>query len=342
MASREQQQEQARAERAGAQSTEDGAARRRQRFLRLVAVAVAAAVAVVIAILVSSGSSSTKHAAPVTSPSQVNPTATAVDQLLAGIPQAANSLGNPSAPVTVTEYADLQCPVCADFAKGSESQLISSDVRSGRVRLVFRSLETATQSQQVFTNQQVAALAAGQQQRAWQFIELFYAEQGTEGSGYVNESYVDGLARQVPGLDYNAWLGARNGSAPSAQVQTDAATAQAQGYHSTPTIVIQGPKGTASRSSGSPATAPSPPRSDRSPDPTRAAPRPRAGTATARASVILSPACRCLLSPSLWLSCALDSGCDAVPSISPISCFPLRARCGTTRPGCSAPRSPGR
>ncbi len=244
MASREQQQEQARAERAGAQSTEDGAARRRQRFLRLVAVAVAAAVAVVIAILVSSGSSSTKHAAPVTSPSQVNPTATAVDQLLAGIPQAANSLGNPSAPVTVTEYADLQCPVCADFAKGSESQLISSDVRSGRVRLVFRSLETATQSQQVFTNQQVAALAAGQQQRAWQFIELFYAEQGTEGSGYVNESYVDGLARQVPGLDYNAWLGARNGSAPSAQVQTDAATAQAQGYHSTPTIVIQGPKGT--------------------------------------------------------------------------------------------------
>ena len=46
--------------------------------------------------------------------------------------------------MTVTEYGDLECPVCRDFALGAENQLISNDVRSGKVKLVYKSLETAT------------------------------------------------------------------------------------------------------------------------------------------------------------------------------------------------------
>ena len=32
------------------------------------------------------------------------------------IPQHANVLGSPSAPVTLVEYGDLQCPICRSFA----------------------------------------------------------------------------------------------------------------------------------------------------------------------------------------------------------------------------------
>ena len=56
---------------------------------------------------------------------------------------------------------------------------------TGKLKIEYRSLETATREPEVFKTQQVAALAAGQQNKLWHFIELFYHEQGEEGSGYV-------------------------------------------------------------------------------------------------------------------------------------------------------------
>jgi hypothetical protein len=46
-------------------------------------------------------------------------------ELLAGIPQRGNVLGSPTAPVRLVEYADLQCPYCALYARdvGSQAQV---------------------------------------------------------------------------------------------------------------------------------------------------------------------------------------------------------------------------
>ena len=68
---------------------------------------------------------------------------------------------------------------------------------------------------------------------------------GAEGSGYVNESYLDGLARQIPGLDFNAWKTARSDPSLAAQVQADAAAGHAAGVSGTPTLIFTGPKGSA-------------------------------------------------------------------------------------------------
>ncbi len=68
-----------------------------------------------------------------------------VNTLLAGIPQQGDTLGSPSAKVTVTEYGDLVCPVCKEFALGAENQLIANEVRSGKVKIVYKALETASQ-----------------------------------------------------------------------------------------------------------------------------------------------------------------------------------------------------
>jgi protein-disulfide isomerase len=232
MATKAERKAQARAERIAREEAAAAAAVRRRRLLRVGAglLVAVAAVAIAIAAGSSGGQKTPTSAAPQT-----------VNRLLAGIPQAGNRLGRASAPVTVTVYEDLECPVCREFALGGQAQLIANDVRSGRAKLVFRSLQTATPDAATFQTQQAAAAAAGKQRKLWQFVELFYREQGQEGTGYVSDAYLDRLARQVKGLDYSAWLGARNSAAAAAQVSSDMALAQARRFNSTPTIVVQGP-----------------------------------------------------------------------------------------------------
>jgi protein-disulfide isomerase len=167
---------------------------------------------------------------------------------LAGIPQSGVWLGSAHAPVTVTEFADLECSVCRGFALGAERQLISHQVRAGHVKVVYRSLCTATCNgplgQGGFPGQQSAAYAAGIQNRSWHYIELFYEEQGGEGTSYVTPRYLDGLARQLSGLDYQKWISDKRLPQLRAQVAADERGASAQGFRSTPTIVVSGPRGT--------------------------------------------------------------------------------------------------
>jgi protein-disulfide isomerase len=203
-----------------------------------------AAAIVAVAIAISSGGGGNKTVNP--NSSSGKQAATTVTGLLSGIPQSGVTLGSPSAKVTVTEFGDLQCPVCQSFALGAETQLIQNEVRSGKVKLVFRALETASSSSPIpnsFQNQQVAAGAAGLQRLGWYYILLFYHQQGEEGTGYVTESYLDNLARQVPGLNYSKWLTDRKNPSLLAQLQADQQAALSQGFRSTPTVVVSGPKG---------------------------------------------------------------------------------------------------
>ena len=75
-----------------------------------------AAVVVVIAVVISSSGGSDKTTKPPAS-GQPASGAAQVDALLAGIPQKGNTLGNPKAPVTLQEFADLQCPICQAYTE---------------------------------------------------------------------------------------------------------------------------------------------------------------------------------------------------------------------------------
>jgi len=133
-----------------------------------------------------------------------------VVSLLAGIPQSGNTLGNPRAPVTLQYFGDLECPFCRKFTLTVLPSIIRHWVRGGSLKIQYRSEQSATTQPAVFKFQQLAALAAGQQNKMWDFIELFYHEQGKEDSGYVTENYLQGLAQQVPGLNLIAWTAARD------------------------------------------------------------------------------------------------------------------------------------
>ncbi len=242
MASRKEQKEQARQRRLALEREQAERAARERRLRMLGGVVIVAAAIIAVAIAISSGGSSP----PKLNSAAATQAAATVDGLLAGIPQSGNTLGSPTAKVTVTEFGDLKCPVCRDFALGAENQLISNDVKTGKAKLVYRSLCTATCSgpqPSVFPTQQTAAYAAGLQNKAWYYIELFYHLQGDETTSYVDSNFLGGLAKLVPGLDYSRWQSDSTLASLKAQVTTDQNFAASKGWSATPTVVVTGPKG---------------------------------------------------------------------------------------------------
>jgi protein-disulfide isomerase len=232
---RKQRREQARAKRRELEQAEAASAIRRTRLTQLGIVA-GIVVAIIIGIVVATSGGSKKGIA--TNASELNATVTEVSSLIGGIPESGNALGSPTAPVTLQYYADLECPVCRQFTLGGLKPLIENYVRPGTLRIEFQSFQTATRDPEVFRTQQVAALAAGKQQRAWYYIELFYHQQGEENTGYVTESYLQGLARQVPGLDIGKWVGDRSSSELASSVASDEVAAKTRGFSGTPAFAI--------------------------------------------------------------------------------------------------------
>jgi protein-disulfide isomerase len=239
MASRTKQKEEARARRLAEERARAERERRTRRMRMLGGTIIGAIAVVAVAIAVSSGGGKSG----IQGGAAQQKTVAAVSQLLTGIPQSGATLGNPKAPVTIDYYGDLECPICRDFTlNGGWPQLVNNDVRQGKVKVVYRAFETATRDPSVFQTQQVAALAAGKQNRFWNFMELFYRQQGEEGTNYVNESYLDKLATQA-GVNMSTWKTARNDPTLAAQVQGDAAAGNAANVSGTPTLIAKGPKG---------------------------------------------------------------------------------------------------
>jgi protein-disulfide isomerase len=260
MASRTKQKEEARARRVAEERAAAERAQRARRTRMLGGVLALAVVIVAVAIAISVSGGSGGNAPKPNSPA-AKADVTAVSNLLAGIPQSGTTLGSPTAKVTITEYADLECPVCDAFAlpsnvntsdgtpgSGYFDQLVNQYVRPGKAKIVYRSLETASgngPNASMWTQQQAGAYAAGLQSKAWDYIELFYYEQQSETSQYVNPAFLESIAQQVPGLSLASWQANRQSPTLEAQVSSDGQAAQSRGFTATPTLVIQGPKGQA-------------------------------------------------------------------------------------------------
>ncbi len=112
------------------------------------------------------------------------------DGLLRGIPQDGIALGDPKAPVTLVEYADLQCPYCAAWARDAFPAIVDEYVRTGKVRIVFRGLAFVGPDSETALR---AALAAGEQGALWNLVHGLFTGQGAENAGWVT----DGLLRSL-------------------------------------------------------------------------------------------------------------------------------------------------
>jgi hypothetical protein len=165
--------------------------------------------------------------------------------LLSGIPQHGSVLGDRRAPVTLQFFGDLQCREARQVMLGALPFLIRHWVRAGKLQIRFRSTETDTSQAGgwfEFREQQSAALAAGRQDKLWNFIDVFYREQGPEFTGYVDDAFLERIALRA-GIEIEAWEEARTPPERwTKRLTRDAALAKSTAVVSTPSFLI-GPTG---------------------------------------------------------------------------------------------------
>jgi hypothetical protein len=134
-----------------------------------------------------------------------------IDALLSGIPQSGAFLGSPTAPVTLQYFADVVCPASREITTGPLASIIRKWVRPGKLRIEFRSIEEGSEPSEVFVSQQVAALAAGMQDKLWFYLEYAYQDLEQLGSNFEDtchpptEDFAQIVARRVPGLSFARW-----------------------------------------------------------------------------------------------------------------------------------------
>ncbi|MFN8132700.1 MAG: thioredoxin domain-containing protein [Solirubrobacteraceae bacterium] len=241
MSSRKEQREQARAERLAQEQAAEAAHKRKQRLWLLGGIAALAVVIVVAIVAISSGGSdNASNGGGVDGKADIK-------VMLAGVPQQGQFVGDPQAKVTMIEFADLQCPFCKEFADNVTPRLIQDYVRTKKLRIQFQPLTFIGPDSEKAARY---AIASGGQNKLWNFVELFYRNQGTENTGYVTTDFIHKIGAAA-GVNQSQADAATGTAATTAALAKADLLAQRNGVTSTPSFLIGKTGGTLVRFSPS-------------------------------------------------------------------------------------------
>jgi protein-disulfide isomerase len=230
VASRKEQKEQARIEREAQEQAAAAKSARTRRLSIFGGVIGLALIAVVIAVVVSSGVFKSDD---ITGASEVS-------SRFNGIPQSGVTLGEPNAPATIVEFADLKCPFCAEFARDGLPPLIDEYISTGKAKLVYRNLTIldASAPGKDSTDAATMAAAVGLQNKMWNFVDLFYINQKDENTVYATDEFLNSIAAAIPGVNVSEAEGKRSSAAVKAQLAAASAAADARQVSGTPTFFV--------------------------------------------------------------------------------------------------------
>lgn len=151
------------------------------------------------------------------------------------IKQGSPYLGNPSAPITIIDFSDLQCHLCARYVKNTEPIINETYIQTGKAALVFKHLPNRGFDSM---GAHLAAQCINEQGMFWQFHELLYKNQQAIDSGWVNEDNLKKFASQMPGLDLEQFNSCFDSKKYEGFINNDIQIAHSQGFFDTPSFII--------------------------------------------------------------------------------------------------------
>ena len=159
-----------------------------------------------------------------------------------------NSMGDPNAPIQITEYSDFQCPYCKQFYQETEHLLVQYYVETGKVHFTYRSAgnwvsANIARAQNIIEKPESqdaarAAYCAADQNKFWEMHDALFANsRDVEDQGSFADRRLTVIARTVD-MDVNAWQACYNSGKYEDQVKQDLEDAVASNIDGTPFFVI--------------------------------------------------------------------------------------------------------
>lgn len=166
------------------------------------------------------------QAAPAPAPAQP-----ASDKVQMSVNPAWEAMGSPTAPVTLVEFTDYQCPFCRKFETDDWAKLKKDYIDTGKVRFVHRDLPL-----DFHPNAEPAAEAAhcaGQQKKFWEMHDALVQDPTAD----LSQQAILSDAQKI-GLDSASFKACIDSRPFAESIKKDAADANTIGVSGTPSFVI--------------------------------------------------------------------------------------------------------
>jgi protein-disulfide isomerase len=147
------------------------------------------------------------------------------------------TLGNSDAPITIIDFSDFQCFMCARYVKNTEPIINETYIQTGKAKLVFKHFP-------IRGFDSMGASIAAQcindqgQSKFWKFHNILYHNQGPIDSGWVSKENLKNFASQISGLDMDRFVNCLESEKYKEHVQSDLELAKKFKFTESPSFVI--------------------------------------------------------------------------------------------------------
>jgi protein-disulfide isomerase len=146
-------------------------------------------------------------------------------------------LGDSTAPVQVSEFADFECPACGQFANVTEPDIRRRLVASGQVGYRFFDFPLPQHRNSLLASS--AAACAADQNKFWEMHDaLFFNQPEWSGEATSNPmKFFSDYARQI-GLNYDPWKKCVDDDFHHTRIVANRKEGERMGVGQTPTFII--------------------------------------------------------------------------------------------------------
>jgi protein-disulfide isomerase len=149
------------------------------------------------------------------------------------------SMGRADAPITIYQFADYQCPHCAQFATFIEPLIKQNLVETGKARYVFYEFPLGGQFRWSFLSAR-AGRCANEQGKFWDFHGIVFARQREWSfDSDPAEKFIE-YARAIPGMDVAKFEQCVRSDRFQKEVSESHQLGTSLGVGGTPTVFVNG------------------------------------------------------------------------------------------------------
>ncbi|MBW8773336.1 MAG: thioredoxin domain-containing protein [Gemmatimonadetes bacterium] len=147
-------------------------------------------------------------------------------------------IGSDTAPVSIVEYADFECPYCSDFENVQWPEIYDKLVATGKVRWIYRDypIDGAHRYARLAMH---AAACADDQGKFWPMKSRLFAYQSQWSFGGGQYGKFRDYIREI-GADPGQWDTCMQSAKHAGRIQASSEEGSRLGVNSTPTFLIAG------------------------------------------------------------------------------------------------------